>query len=83
MSCLTSSRSRLVLPLLLGLVVLTTALYGAGFWDKKDFKQWTPKEVEKMYMDSPWSKRVSIAMGSPMAAFSGGGAGAGRRGGGA
>ena len=82
MSRLTSSRSRLVLPLLLGLVVLTTALYGAGFWDKKDFKQWSPKEVEKIYMDSPWSKRVSIPMGSPMAAFSEGGAGAGRRGGG-
>ena len=82
MSRLTSSRSRLVLPLLLGLVVLTTALYGAGFWDKKDFKQWSPKEVEKMYMDSPWAKRVSIPMGSPMAAFSEGGAGAGRRGGG-
>lgn len=83
MSRLNSSRSRLVVPLLLGLVVLTTALYGAGFWDKKDFKQWTPKEVEKMYMDSPWSKRVSIPMGAPMAAFSGGGApGGGRRGGG-
>ena len=82
MSRLTSSRSRLVLPLLLGLVVLTSALYGAGFWDKKDFKQWTPKEVEKMYMDSPWAKRVSIPMGSPMAAFSQGGAGGGRRGGG-
>ena len=83
MSRLTSSRSRIVLPLLLGLVVLTTALYGAGFWDKKDFTQWSPKEVEKMYMDSPWSKRVSIPMGAPMAAFSGGGApGGGRRGGG-
>ena len=82
MSRLTSSRSRLVLPLLLGLVVLTTALYGAGFWDKKDFKQWSPKEVEKMYMDSPWAKRVSIPMGSPMAAFTEGGGGGGRRGGG-
>ena len=82
MSRLNSSRSRLALPLLLGLVVLTTALYGAGFWDKKDFKQWTPKEVEKMYMDSPWSKRVSIPMGAPMAAFSGGGPGGGGRGGG-
>ncbi|MDE0109676.1 MAG: hypothetical protein OXN96_17855 [Bryobacterales bacterium] len=76
------SRSRSMLPILLGLVVLTTALYGAGFWDKKDFKQWTPKEVQKMYMDSPWSKRVSIPMGAPMAAFSEGAAGGGRRGGG-
>ena len=82
MSRLNSSRSRLVLPLLLGLVVLTTALYGAGFWDKKDFKQWTPKEVEKMYMDSPWSKRVSIPLGAPMAAFSGADGGRGRGGGG-
>lgn len=82
MSRLTSSRSRIVLPLLLGLVVLTTALYGAGFWDKKDFTQWSPKEVEKMYMDSPWSKRVSIPMGAPMAAFSGGGQGGRGRGGG-
>ena len=82
MSRLNSSRSRTLLPVLVGLVVLTTALYGAGFWDKKDFMQWSPKEVEKIYMDSPWAKRVSIPMGAPMAAFSGGGAGAGRRGGG-
>lgn len=83
MSRLSSSRSRTLLPVLLGLVVLTTALYGAGFWDKKDFIQWSPKEVEKIYMDSPWAKRVSIPMGAPMAAFSGGGGpGAGRRGGG-
>lgn len=83
MSRLNSSRSRTLLPVLLGLVVLTTALYGAGFWDKKDFMQWSPKEVEKIYMDSPWAKRVSIPMGAPMAAFSGGGGpGAGRRGGG-
>ena len=83
MSRLDSSRSRTLLPVLLGLVVLTTALYGAGFWDKKDFMQWSPKEVEKIYMDSPWAKRVSIPMGAPMAAFSGGGGpGAGRRGGG-
>ena len=83
MSRLNSSRSRTLLPLLLGLVVLTTALYGAGFWDKKDFLQWSAKEVEKIYMDSPWAKRVSIPMGAPMAAFGGGGGpGAGRRGGG-
>lgn len=83
MSRLNSSRSRTFLPVLLGLVVLTTALYGAGFWDKKEFMQWSPKEVEKMYMDSPWAKRVSIPMGAPMASFGeGGAAGAGRRGGG-
>ena len=83
MSRLNSSRSRTLLPLLLGLVVLTTALYGAGFWDKKDFMQWSPKEVEKIYMDSPWAKRVSIPMGAPMAAFGdASGGGAGRRGGG-
>ena len=67
--------------LALGLAVLTATLWGAGFWDKKDFTQWSNKEVERTFINSPWAKKVRITGQAPMNAFSGGG-GAGRRGGG-
>ncbi len=65
----------------LSCLVLASAAWGAGFWDKKDFKQWTAKEVQRMLENSPWSKKVLIPVGQPMQAFSGGGGGGGRRGG--
>ena len=81
---LASSKTKIALRLLLGLAVLTATLLGAGFWDKKEFAQWSDKEVQKMFLDSPWAKRVTVQLGGPMAAFSsGGGAGRGRGGGGA
>lgn len=81
MSRIRSASPRIAWRLLLGLAVLTASLWGAGFWDKKEFTQWTEKEVMRIFQNSPWTKRVSIPVGAPMAAFSGGGGG-GRRGGG-
>lgn len=64
-----------------GIALLATTLWGAGFWDKKDFKQWDAREVTRLLENSPWAKKVAIVAGSPMNAFSGG-QGGGRRGGG-
>ena len=55
------------------------ALVAADFWEEKDFTAWSEKEVEKMLTDSPWSKKVTIVLGSLReeagGRFTGGGAG--------
>ena len=43
-------------------IVVGAALAAADFWDEKDFTMWSDKEVEKMLRDSPWSRRVTIAI---------------------
>ena len=43
-------------------IVVGAALAAADFWDEKDFTMWSDKEVEKMLSDSPWSRRVTIAI---------------------
>ena len=83
MTANSSRRSRAVLRLFLAMAVLSATLWGAGFWDKKDFVQWNDKEVQRIFMNSPWSKSVSVSVGPPVGGFpAGGGAGGGRRGGG-
>ncbi len=39
-------------------------LVAADFWEKKDFTTWSDQEVEKMLEDSPWSREVTIRLGS-------------------
>ena len=68
--------------LVIGLAVLTATLWGAGFWDKKEFTQWSAKEIERTFINSPWAKKVTITGQVPMGAFSGGGGAGGRRRGG-
>ena len=75
------SQTRLALRLGLGLAVLVSTLWGAGFWDKKEFTQWSVKELERTFVNSPWAKSVTLTGQAAMDAFSGGGGG-GRRGGG-
>ena len=33
------------------------------FWDTKPYSEWNDREVEKLLMNSPWSKSVSLSMG--------------------
>ena len=61
-------------------IVVGAALAAADFWDEKDFTTWSDKEVEKMLSDSPWSRRVTIAIRGQRSGGSGdlfGGAGGG------
>ena len=44
------------LLLLLG----SAGLRAADFWEKKDYKQWRPKDVHKMLTKSPWAQNVSL-----------------------
>ena len=81
MSTRCPSTFRIACGLACGIALLATTLWGAGFWDKKDFKQWDAREVTRLLENSPWAKKVAIVAGSPMNAFSGG-QGGGRRGGG-
>ena len=82
MPTILSSGTRTALRLGLALAVITATLWGAGFWDKKDFTQWNAKEIERTFINSPWAKKVTITGQMPMGAFSGGGGAGGRRGGG-
>lgn len=68
--------------LLLAAIVLTATLWGAGFWDKKDFTQWTDREVQRTMVNSPWAKKVVVSGGNAMDMLRSTGGGAGRRGGG-
>ncbi len=70
---------------LIGVAILSAA----GFWETKDYAQWSAKEVRKILNNSPWAKKVSLSfggMGGPGGQGSrggyGGGAGGGRGGGG-
>ena len=33
----------------------SAGLRAADFWEKKEYKQWKPKDVHKMLTKSPWS----------------------------
>ena len=66
---------------LIGVAILSAA----GFWETKDYTQWSAKEVRKILNNSPWAKKVSLrfgGMGGPGGQGSRGGAGGGRGGGG-
>lgn len=77
------SRPICTVALLLSAAFLAATLSAADFWDKKEFVQWNDKEVERIFLNSPWSKKVSISVGPAMGAFAGGGGAGGRaRGGG-
>ena len=69
------------------------ALWAANFLESKSYTEWSPKEVEKLLTNSPWSQKVSVSMGGSgrggggglgnsgiPRASRGGGGGGGRRG---
>jgi hypothetical protein len=42
-----------------GTIVSLTAR-AEGFWEKKDWKQWSKEDVRRMLEDSPWSRKFSV-----------------------
>ena len=66
-------------------LVASAALTAADFWQEKDFTSWTAQQVEKMLTDSPWVKKVTVAIGSlregALDSYHGGDAGLGGGGG--
>ncbi len=53
------------------------ALWAANFWESKSYTEWSPKEVEKLMTNSPWSQKVSVFMGGGGGGRGGGGGGGG------
>jgi hypothetical protein len=41
-------------------LLLTSAGFAQGFWQKKAPGEWSPKECEKVLTDSPWAKSRTI-----------------------
>jgi hypothetical protein len=48
-------------------VLVTVALFGGKFWEKKESTQWNEKEVIRLVTDSPWAHRVSFRVQNFMA----------------
>ena len=44
-------------------LALAMCAWAADFWTSKPYPEWNEKEVQKIEMNSPWSKQVSFAMG--------------------
>jgi hypothetical protein len=78
---------KLALRLLtLFLFIAGLALWAADIWVAKPYTEWTEKDLAKIMTDSPWAKKVSVAMsmaalGGGPAAGGGGGSKGGRSGG--
>lgn len=53
---------KLTVPLLIALVLASlAAAQSKGFWDKKDYKQWTDIECRKLLEESPWATNYTIS----------------------
>lgn len=52
--------------LLTAALALAATLHAQDFWVKKDWRQWSERECEKMLENSPWSKTVTVQAVSPL-----------------
>ena len=62
------------------LLSVSLTLWAADFWQAKSFTDWDQKEVQKILTDSPWAKKLSVAMPSGGGGGNAGGGGGGRSG---
>jgi hypothetical protein len=48
-------------------------VFAQGFWAKKDYREWTQRECDRLLQDSPWAKRINLVstMGGETAAEQG------------
>src|ERR1700740_3149217 len=70
-----------LVSLFISLFMGAVALWAADFWQTKPFTDWDQKEAQKLLIDSPWARRVSISLATnPQSGGKGGGRG-GRGGG--
>src|SRR5579864_6880896 len=64
------------------LFLCALCMWAADFWITKPFTEWNEKEVGKILDSSPWTGKVTVRVGGPGIAESGGGGRGGGRGGG-
>jgi hypothetical protein len=74
--------TRLCAVILLFLGAVAATLYGADFWQKKKFTEWSDNEVRRMLSDSPWAHTYELMNGGFASSGGGGGGRGGWRGGG-
>lgn len=41
---------------------ISLTIKAGGFWDKTPYTQWDGKQLQKLLSDSPWAKKVRVAM---------------------
>ncbi len=56
--CSASVHSRTVLFLLAAILLFGLSAVLGQVWAKKDYKEWAPKDCEKVLADSPWAKTM-------------------------
>jgi hypothetical protein len=63
MNVATESAMKRVCCLLLSSLFLSAvfAIPGGEFWEKKEFKQWSLKECDKILTDSPWARLLPLS----------------------
>jgi hypothetical protein len=54
----------LLKKLILCAVVTPAALWGADVWEAKPFQNWTQKDVQKIFNNSPWARQARAVIGS-------------------
>jgi hypothetical protein len=54
------------------LIITATAYAGKEFWESKPFDEWTPKECQRLLVDSPWAKVLNLT-GRQSIGYGGGG----------
>lgn len=73
---------KLTVLLFVSIFMGAVALWAADFWQTKPFTSWDQKEAQKLLIDSPWARRVSISLATNTQSGGGGKGGRGGRGGG-
>ena len=56
-------KRHILVPLVVAFGVGIIALGGPKFWEKKDFSDWSKKEIKQMLTKSPWARSVTIRLG--------------------
>lgn len=56
-------KTKLILLCLLGVALAAAALWAAEPWEEKPYTEWTGKECEKVFQNSPWVHRVNLRSG--------------------
>lgn len=64
--------NRRFMSLMAGCVLVSGFALAAEFWERKEFTEWTDKEIRKILTDSPWARTVELALAMPSAGEGGG-----------
>ncbi len=52
---------RILWTVVLSISLVSLATTAAEFWEKKDFRQWSEKDCQKLLKDSPWARQRTLS----------------------